>query len=139
MAVGTRMNLELIENEPQYFEFIRRLRNHPQLRIGFIQQDEISVVNHANYMLKYSNNYFICLLSGAPIGFIGVIDNDIRLAVDPSFQNLGVARFMVEEIVKIYPTAQAKVKVTNLASMKLFQSLNFTGEFVIFTQPNSSK
>jgi ribosomal protein S18 acetylase RimI-like enzyme len=139
MAVGNKMNLELIANEPQYFEFIRRLRNHPQLRIGFIQQDEISVVNHANYMLKYSTNYFICLLSGAPIGFIGVIDNDIRLAVDPSFQNLGVARFMVEEIVKIYPTAQAKVKVTNLASMKLFQSLNFSEEFVIFTQPNTSK
>jgi ribosomal protein S18 acetylase RimI-like enzyme len=139
VAVGNKMNLELIENDPQYFEFIRRLRNHPQLRIGFIQQDEISVVNHANYMLKYSTNYFICLLSGVPIGFIGVIDDDIRLAVDPSFQNLGVARFMVEEIVKIYPTAQAKVKVTNLASMKLFQSLNFTEEFVIFTQPNSSK
>lgn len=139
MAVGKEVNFELIENEPQYFEFIRQLRNHPQLRIGFIQQDEISVLNHANYMLKYSTNYFICLLSGAPIGFIGVIDDDIRLAVEPSFQNLGVARFMVEEIVKIYPTAQAKVKVTNLASMGLFQSLNFTEEFVIFTQPNSSK
>lgn len=139
MAVGKEVNFELIENEPQYFEFIRKLRNHPQLRIGFIQQDEISVLNHANYMLKYSTNYFICLLSGAPIGFIGVIDDDIRLAVEPSFQNLGVARFMVEEIVKIYPTAQAKVKVTNSASMRLFQSLNFTEEFVIFTQPNSSK
>jgi len=138
MAVGDNVNFELIKNEPRYFEFIRRLRNHPQLRIGFIQQDEISALNHANYMLRYGTNYFICLLSGAPVGFIGVIDDDIRLAVDPSFQNLGVARFMVEEIVKIYPTAQAKVKVTNIASMKLFQSLNFTEEFVIFTRPNSS-
>jgi ribosomal protein S18 acetylase RimI-like enzyme len=132
------MTFELTENAPQYFEFIRELRNHPQLRIGFIQQEEISSTNHADYMSKYSNHFFICLLSGTPIGFIGVIDDDIRLAVDPSFQNLGAAKFMVEEVIKIYPTAQAKVKVTNSASMRLFQSLDFTEAFVIFTQKNSS-
>ena len=139
MALVSEMNFELIENAPIYFEFIRKLRNHPQLRIGFIQQDEISSRDHADYMLKHSTSYFICLLSEAPIGFIGVVDDDIRLAVDPSFQNLGAAKFMVEEIMKMYPTAQAKVKVTNLASMRLFQSLDFTTEFVIFRQPNSSK
>ena len=133
------MSFELIENAPMHFEFIRKLRNHPQLKIGFIQQDDISALDHANYMLKYSTQYFICLSSGIPVGFIGVVDDDIRLAVDPSFQNLGVARFMVEEAIKMYPTAQAKVKVSNSASMHLFQSLNFTKEFVIFTQPNSSK
>lgn len=132
------MSLELIENAPIHFEFIRKLRNHPQLRHGFIQQDEISQVDHAKYMLKYGTQYFICLLSGEPVGFIGVIDDDIRLAVDPSFQNLGVARFMVEEIIKMYPTAQAKVKISNSASMSLFESLNFTKEFVLFKQPNSS-
>ena len=133
------MNLELKENEPQYFEFIRKLRNHPQLKIGFIQQEEISSLKHADYMLNYGTNYYVCLLSGMPVGFIGVIDDDIRLAVDPSFQNLGVAKFMVHEIMKIFPTAHAKVKVANTASMRLFQSLGFTEEFVIFTQSDNFK
>ena len=133
------MSLELIENQPQYFEFIRKLRNHPLLKKGFVQQEEISSRNHADYMSIYSNHYYIALLSGEPVGFIGVIDNDIRLAVDPSFQNLGVAKFMVEEIVKIYPMAYAKVKVNNSPSIRLFQSLGFTEEFVIFTQTNISK
>ena len=139
MALGKIMSLELIENSPHYFEFIRNLRNHPQLKDGFIQQEEISSLNHADYMLKHGAHYFVCLLSGEPVGFIGVVDNDIRLAVDPSSQNLGIAKFMVREIVKIYPTAHAKVKVKNSASMRLFQSLEFNEEFVIFTQANNSK
>jgi len=139
VALGKVMNLELKENEPQYFEFIRNLRNHPQLKIGFIQQEEISSLQHADYMLNYGTNYYVCLLSGKPVGFIGVIDDDIRLAVDPTFQNLGVAKFMVREIVKIFPTAHAKVKVANTASKRLFQSLGFTEEFVIFTLSNNFK
>jgi|LakMenEpi03Aug12_release.lakeMendotaPanAssembly.Ray.scaffolds.fasta_scaffold215121_2 GNAT superfamily N-acetyltransferase len=133
------MTLEFIANAPQFFEFIRKLRNHPQLKEGFIQQEEISFINHNDYMLKYGAHYFICLLSGEPAGFIGVIDDDIRLAVDPSFQRRGVAKFMVQEIIKIYPTAHAKVKVKNCASMRFFQSLDFNEEFVIFTQTNNSK
>jgi GNAT superfamily N-acetyltransferase len=133
------MTLEFIANAPQYFEFIRKLRNHPQLKEGFIQQEEISFINHNEYMLKYGTHYFICLLSGEPAGFIGVIDDDLRLAVDPSFQKRGVAKFMVQEIIKIYPTAHAKVKVKSYASMRLFQSLDFNEEFVIFTQTNNSK
>jgi hypothetical protein len=139
MALGEIMNLELIANAPQYFEFIRKLRNHPQLKVGFIQQEDISPLDHADYMLKHGNHYFICMLSGVPVGFIGVINDDIRLAVDPLFQNLGVAKFMVGEIVKIYPMAQAKVKVTNSASLRLFQSLEFSEEFVIFTQSNNPR
>ncbi len=45
-----------------------------------------------------------------PIGYIGVIDNDIRVATHPDHQGKGVGSFMVNEIMKIHPNAFAKVK-----------------------------
>ena len=128
-------NLILIKNEVKYFEFIRTLRNDPKLKSGFVEQRERSPKEHAIYMEKYHGSYFICLLEDKPIGYIGVIDNDIRVAVLSDYQDLGIGKFMVSEIIKLFPESHAKVKFTNIASQRLFESLGFTKEFILYQKP----
>ena len=45
--------MELVLNKPEYWEFIRTLRNHPDVKGGFIQQEDIERESHEKYMLKY--------------------------------------------------------------------------------------
>ena len=52
----------LVKNDPQYWEFIRKLRNMDGVRQGFVNQQEIKPVEQARYMLKHNNNYWICLV-----------------------------------------------------------------------------
>ena len=103
----------------------------PGVREGFIQQNTISQQDHENYMKKNSHFFWICLDKGSPIGYIGIIDNDIRIATHPDYQGLGVGSFMLNEIMKVYPNAIAKVKIANTASLKLFEKNGFTKKYYI--------
>jgi ribosomal protein S18 acetylase RimI-like enzyme len=123
---------KLVQNESKYFNFILELRNHPKLKEGFIEQAIISFEEHENYMAEYGKSYYICLLGHELVGYVGVIEDDIRIAVHPDYQQLGLGKFMVSEIMKIYPNAHAKVKVTNRASRHLFEGLGFTEKYVIY-------
>ncbi len=125
------MKLELVKNEPKYFEFIRLMRLHPDNIFGFINQSDISENDQINYMNEYGEFFNICLCDGNPAGFIGVIDNDIRIATNPIFKNRGVGKFMVNQIMKIYPNAVAKIKVDNPLSEKLFKSCGFETDYII--------
>jgi ribosomal protein S18 acetylase RimI-like enzyme len=128
-------NLVLVKNEMKYFEFIRTLRNDPLLKDGFIDQKEITSEEHAIYMSKFHDAYFICLLEDQPVGYVGVVENDIRIAILTDFQNFGIGKFMVSEILKLFPESSAKVKFTNIASQGLFESLGFTKEFILYRNP----
>ena len=123
----------LIKNEPVYYEFIRQLRNDKRVQHGFIELVEITKEQQEAYMEKYADCFYICLLNktNKPVGYIGIIKNDIRIATHPEYQNQGVASFMVEEIMKIYPNAQAKVKIDNEISMKLFKKAGFKIKYYI--------
>ena len=125
------MNLTLVKNNPHYWEFIRKLRNMRGIREGFIQQQEISAVQQAEYMLKYNSNFWVCLAQEKPAGYVGVIDDDIRVATHPDFQGMGVGSFMINEIMKIQPTAFAKVKIDNDASIKLFEKCGFKKKYYL--------
>lgn len=129
------LNLKLIENERKYFEFIRVLRNDESLKVGFINQEEITSEQHELYMHKHHAAYFICLLDDEPVGYVGVIENDLRIAVSTEYHNLGIGKFMVSEILKRFPASTAKVKVTNIASQKLFEGMGFTKEFITYRSP----
>ena len=76
-------------------------------------------------MEKYSDSYRIALFNGEPAGFVGVVDDDIRVCTHPNFQGKGLGKFMIDECMKIWPTAYAKVKLGNVASDKLFLSVGF--------------
>jgi len=123
--------MELVDNDPKYWEFIRNLRNMEGVKQGFIQQDEISTLEHARYMLKYNNYYYICIVNEKPAGYVGVIDDDIRVATHPHYQGKGIGSFMIDEVMKKYPTAYAKVKIDNKASIKLFERCGFEKKYYL--------
>ena len=125
------MNLTIAPNSPQYWEFIRQLRNMQGVREGFVQQEEITSIQQAEYMLKYNSNFWICLVDTVPAGYVGVIDDDIRVATHPDFQGKGVGSYMINEIIKRCPNAVAKVKLGNDASLKLFEKCGFTKKYYL--------
>jgi len=123
--------INIIKNEKKYWEFIRLLRTHEDVKKGFVQQSEITFSEHCDYMEKHGTTYYIALMDEKPAGFIGVIDGDIRIATHPDFQGQGVGKRLVRQVMKEYPQAFAKVKVDNEASLKLFESCGFKKKFYI--------
>ena len=123
------MGLELVECERKYWDFILELRN--SLREGFIQQETIKLVDHYRYMETHSCDYYVALENGTPVGWVGEINKDIRVATHPDHQKKGVAKFMINELMKLRPKSYAKVKLDNEASIRLFESCGFKKRFYI--------
>ena len=120
------MVMKLIRNEPKYWEFIRLVRNDPEMQKGFVEIVDITTEQQIAYMTKYGDGYYICLNeNNEPIGFIGEVDDDIRVAVIIEFQKMGVGKFMVNEFMELRPNSYAKMKFDNIASKKLFESCGF--------------
>ena len=120
------VNYTLVQNEPKYWEFIRMVRNDPEMQKGFVDIVQITPDQQAEYMTKYNDDYYICLSTeNEPIGYIGEIDGDIRVAVIVSHQRMGVGKFMVNELMELRPNSYAKMKFNNIASKKLFESCGF--------------
>ena len=80
------MRMELIECTKEYWEFIRVLRNDKRVQEGFIKSDYITPEMQINYMKKHTQYYRIAILNNKPCGYIGVINNDIRVCTHPNFQ-----------------------------------------------------
>lgn len=123
--------MKLVENEPRYYEFIRRLRDDKEVKKGFIQQEDITEKQHQKFMMKYASHYYICIENNIPIGFVGVIDDDIRVATHPDHQAQGVGTFMISELIKRFPMATAKVKIENEASLRIFEKCGFKKKYYI--------
>ena len=98
---------------------------------GFIKTKFITAEEQEIYMSTNSKFYRVCLFEGKPVGYVGVIENDIRICTSPDFQGMGIAKFMLNEILKSYPNAFAKIKIDNLKSLKLFKSLGFKVKYQI--------
>lgn len=128
----------LINNNPSYWEFIRELRIMKGVREGFISQEHITSVEQATYMLKHNSDYWICLDNETPAGYVGVIDDDIRVATHPDYQGKGVATFMINEIMKLIPTAIARVKLDNEASIRLFERCGFKKRYYILERQDET-
>jgi RimJ/RimL family protein N-acetyltransferase len=119
------MELKLVKNEKKYYEFIRILRNDPENQKGFLEKVNITTEQQINYMEKYNDYYFVCVLGDTPIGYIGVIDDDIRICTDNDHKKSGAGTFMIKEIMKIFPRSTAKVLKDNIASLNLFKKCDF--------------
>jgi len=117
--------LQLIENEEKYYEFIRTLRTDSEVQQGFIYQGSITSEQQKAYMQKHGENYYICLYNGEPAGFIGIVDEDMRLAVKKEYQKRGIASFMLTEIMKLNINFVVRVKKDNIASIKFFEKNGF--------------
>ena len=128
------MYMELVYCDRKYWEFIRTLRNDKRVVSGFIQSTYITKDLQQNYKEKYSNCFRVALLYNEPVGYVGVIEDDIRVCTHPNHQGRGVGKFMINKCMEIWPTAFAKVKVDNQASLKLFESCGFTKSFYILNK-----
>jgi GNAT superfamily N-acetyltransferase len=131
--------MEFVNATIEYWGFIRTLRNDERVLEGFIQNTHITEEMQSEYMKKYSHCYYIALIDGDPAGYIGVINNDIRVCTHPNFQGKGVGKFMLKEILKIFPSAYGRVKINNEASRNLFSSVGFKEKFIIFEYASKDK
>ena len=132
--------MELVQCTQQYWEFVRLLRMDERVIDGFVETIPITADQQTTYMIKNAQYYRIALVDGKPAGYVGVIKEDIRVCTHPEFQGLGVGKFMINECVKIWPTAYAKVKHGNKASDNLFLSCGFElqgtdDKFTYYIQP----
>lgn len=123
---------KLVKNTIEYWEFIKDVRNSDRVREGFIDQNKISSKEQAEYMKKNGEFFWVCLEGIVPVGYVGIIENDIRVATHPDHHKKGVATFMISEIMKKYPEAFAKIKIENEASINLFKKCGFIKKYYIF-------
>ena len=126
--------MELVECSKEFWEFVRVLRNDERVQSGFIKSIHITEEMQEEYMSKHSQYYRIALVDGVPAGYVGVIEDDIRVCTHPDFQGKGLGKFMINKCMEIWPTAFAKVKVDNEASLRLFRSCGFKKKFYILTK-----
>jgi ribosomal protein S18 acetylase RimI-like enzyme len=126
-----KLDLHLVDCKYEYWEFVRLLRNDPRVSDGFIETKYIFVSDQQKYMSKWADNYKIAILGGQPVGYIGVIDDDIRVCTHPDFQGKGIGKFMINEIMHLFPNAKAKVKLHNESSIKLFESCGFKKKYYL--------
>ncbi len=115
----------IVECTKEYWEFVRQLRMDQRVIDGFLETKPITEEQQTKYMMDNAHHYRICLVDGQPAGYVGVIEDDIRVCTHPDFQGMGVGKFMITECMNIWPTAYAKVKLGNTASDKLFLSCGF--------------
>lgn len=100
-------------------------------RESFGDPSIIPTAAHHAYMFENFSNYLLCIDNNEVVGFIGHVDNDIRLATKISYQKKGIGKFMVEGFMKKFPDAFAKVKIDNEASLKLFESSGFKKKYYV--------
>lgn len=124
--------LSLVACEEQYWEFVRLLRLDERVLDGFIEKMDITIGQQTAYMTKYSHCFRVALFDGKAAGYFGVIDDDIRICTHPDFQRKGVGKFLVQECSKIWPSALAKIKITNESSRKLFESCNYELAYYLY-------
>tara|TARA_R100000742_G_C4279456_1_gene104077 strand:- start:3207 stop:4241 length:1035 start_codon:yes stop_codon:yes gene_type:complete len=122
--------MKLIQNDYIYWQFIRELRYHPDNLNGFVNVDPVTIEEQIEYMNQHSDKYYICIKDEKPVGFIGQIDGDIRLAVSPDKKKQGIGKFMLDEFMKIHPFSTAKVLHNNISSLKTFYSCGFVSNKV---------
>lgn len=110
------------------WQFILGLRNmHGK---SFLNSNRITFSEHFNFMRQHNDDYYICWNDdhNTRMGFIGVVNGDIRLA---SFNKMGgVGTFMLNFIKDKYPNATGKIKADNQASIKLFDKCGVKYEII---------
>ena len=121
--------MELVKCDRSHWDSVLEIRN--ENRYGFGDSSLIFPLVHYGYMFNNHKNYLICVEDGEVIGFIGHVENDIRLAVKKDRQKRGVGKFMVEGFIEKHPASFAKIKLDNEASLNLFEGCGFKKKYYI--------
>ncbi len=112
--------MQLVKNSPVYWDFIRDVRFDPANVSGFVENKPVTPEQQEKYMQKHEHNYWVCLIKDEPVGFVGIVDGDIRIAVCPKHQEKGIGSFMLREILKMDKPHTAKILLKNTRSLILF-------------------
>ncbi|GLR88146.1 GNAT family N-acetyltransferase [Bradyrhizobium iriomotense] len=121
----SQRQMQFVPCTEDYWEFVRDLRTGPETGKWFLQQAQITSQQQRTYMKLHWRNYFIAILEARPVGFVGSIDNDIRVCVHPDHWRRGIGRFLITELMQRFPHASARVKERNEAGNALFRSTGF--------------
>lgn len=126
------MEIIPVGNNKKYWDEILKIRN--ENCFGFGNDSIISQDIHYDFMKKHYDNYFVLFLSDIQrvVGFVGCVNNDIRVAVHSDFKKMGLGKDLILFIKNKYPNSIAKVKPDNIASLKLFQSCGFKNTWCIY-------
>ena len=126
---------KIVKNEPRYWEFIRELKNDDLARKNSMSSHIVGSEEHQEYMKKYQDRYYICLLDGSPVGYIGTNAQDyISIAVISEARGKGLGKFMLSCFHKQMKDRKLRaiVNISNEASLRLFESCGFVKKYYIF-------
>ena len=113
--------MQLIPAVEQYWDNIRKLRNQNSTSFG--NSATIQKTEHWDFMKKHSDTYRVAVCNGQFLGFIGHVQNDLRLACCK--RGCGVGRFMFSHFLTEVGDLEIKVLKDNRASMRFFQKLGY--------------
>ena len=125
--------ISIVDNEEKYWMQIGRLRYSPKVQKGFIKREwkgpPQPAVQNA-YMKEFGDNFIVAIHNVRNgndrfLGYARCIDGDIGICVHPELQSKGIASMLLEELLKRYPDAHARVKKDNESSKKLFEKFGF--------------
>jgi len=126
------MELKLVECEEKFWNDILLIRNED--KESFDKQHEITFNEHENFMETNYKNYRIATIDNKFSGFIGIVNDDIRVGVKRQYRKMGIGKFMINEFCNIFEINHAKIKINNIVSQKLFESCGFKKTFYILTK-----
>lgn len=126
---------KMVKNKPQYWEFIRELRNDDVLRANSMNHHLISPEEHAAFMQTYQDQFYVCVEDGTPIGYVGTNAQDyISIALVTEARGKGVGKYMLQYLRKEMSARKMRaiVNITNEASLRLFEACGFVKKYYIF-------
>jgi GNAT superfamily N-acetyltransferase len=126
-----RPDIDVVDNDPKYHEFIRILRNDPRVADGFLERVQITAEQQAAYMERNAHCYVVARCGGIPVGYAGVVDDDLRICVHPNYQSQGIGEILLQTILQRFPKAQVRIKWGNEASLRLFAKFGFRPYLIV--------
>ena len=124
-------------DDKKYWDEILKIRN--ENCFGFGNNKPINKKDHYCFMEKNYYDYFVYLdevQNNTVAGFVGCVNNDIRIAIKNEYKRLGLAKDLIYFIKKKYPNSFAKVKSDNIPSLKLFESCGFKKTWYVLEKIN---
>ncbi len=119
-------------------ERVWEIRNHPKARANSFNNDPIPFFSHQQwfedqYFTNRNNYCLVLVIEGLVVGYCRFDLKEPRLyrnsiALDPQFHGQGLGKKLLEEGLRRLPlnsTVFAEVEKDNIASLKLFQKMEF--------------
>lgn len=122
-------------NSIKDFLYILELRNDS--KDNFFNSNLISQEEHFKFMNTYKDMYYIAYdihdNDEIKIGFIGHVNGDIRLVVEPLYRNKGFGSKIIKKFLEIdhKQNLKAQIKIENISSINAFKKAGFKPKYIV--------